>query len=68
MKQTLAILALVATGLWLNAQRSKVAYADTACPRCGSNEVLDLGQTNDGLHRLCYDCKVEFYEQKEIDK
>lgn len=49
--------------------KAQVRRTGFECPMCGSDEVLDLGETdNNGRHAQCYDCKAEFYEQKEIGK
>lgn len=62
MKQIIALLtAIIIGGIWVKSLKDKVAYADTDCPTCGSSEVLDFGQTEQGQHCHCYDCGQEFY-------
>ena len=40
--------------------RSNINYVDFDCPKCGSNEVLELGHDIDGLTRAkCADCGIE---------
>lgn len=41
--------------------KSNIDYADIECPKCGSNEVLDYGEDEQGNHDCqCYDCKTMF--------
>ena len=65
MKKQLALLAalalLILGTIWVRSIKAQVAYADTDCPVCGSNEVLDFGETDKGQHCHCYDCGQEFY-------
>ena len=63
MKKQLALLAalLILGTIWVRSIKAQVAYADTDCPVCGSNEVLDFGETDMGQHCHCYDCGQEFY-------
>lgn len=53
--------ALILLAGWTHSLKAQVAYADTDCPACGSNEVLDFGETDKGQHCHCYDCRQEFY-------
>ena len=51
----------------INRLRSNINYVDFDCPKCGSNEVLDLGQDIDGTTRAkCADCWADLKFQKEI--
>ena len=48
---------------WVQQIKAQVAYADFNCPVCGSDEVLDFGETDHhGRHSQCFNCKAEFYE------
>ena len=49
---------------WVQHLKAQVAYADFNCPVCGSDEVLDFGETEYGRHSQCFDCKTEFYTQE----
>ena len=54
------ILVVIVGAIHINRLRSNINYADFDCPKCGSNEVLDLGQDIDGMTRAkCADCGVE---------
>ena len=54
------ILAIIVAAIHINRLRSNINYVDFDCPKCGSNEVLNLGQDIDGLTRAkCADCGVE---------
>ncbi len=57
------VILCVALG-WVKNLKAQVAYADFNCPTCGSSEVLDYGDTQQGAHYQCYDCKTEFYAQE----
>jgi len=46
---------------WAHSLKAQVAYADIDCPVCGSDEVLDFGESELGQKCHCYDCKTEFY-------
>ena len=63
MKKQLALLAalLILGTIWVRSIKAQVAYADTDCPVCGSNEVLDFGETDKGQHCHCYDCGQHVY-------
>ena len=63
MKKQLILLAiLIVTGaIWVRSIKAQVAYADTDCPTCGSNEVLDFGRYEYGQKCHCYDCGQEFF-------
>jgi len=62
MKQIIILTALITAGLlWIKSEKAKVNYADFACPVCGSEEVLDFGDSARGQHYSCYDCKADFY-------
>ena len=54
------ILAIIVGAIHINRLRSNINYVDFDCPKCGSNEVLNLGQDIDGMTRAkCADCGVE---------
>ena len=54
------ILVVIVGAIHINRLRSNINYVDFDCPKCGSNEVLDLGQDIDGMTRAkCADCGVE---------
>ena len=54
------ILTVIVAAVHVNRLRSNIDYVDFDCPKCGSNEVLNLGQDIDGLTRAkCADCGVE---------
>ena len=54
------ILVVIVGAIHINRLRSNINYVDFDCPKCGSNEVLNLGQDIDGLTRAkCADCGVE---------
>ena len=54
------ILTVIVAAVHINRLRSNIDYADFDCPKCGSNEVLDLGHDIDGMTRAkCADCGVE---------
>ena len=54
------ILVVIVGAIHINRLRSNINYVDFDCPKCGSNEVLDLGQDIDGLTKAkCADCGVE---------
>lgn len=46
---------------WVQHLKAQVSYADFNCPVCGSDEVLDFGDSELGKKCHCYDCKTEFY-------
>ena len=57
---SLAIIAIIVAAVHSSHLLSNVNYVDFDCPKCGSNEVLDLGQDIDGMTRAkCADCGVE---------
>ena len=54
------ILVIIASEIHINHLRSNIDYVDFDCPRCGSWEVLDLGEDIDGMTKAkCADCGVE---------
>ena len=54
------ILVVIVGAIHINRLRSNINYVDFDCPKCGSNEVLDLGQDIDGMTKAkCADCGVE---------
>ena len=54
------ILVIIASAIHINHSRSNIDYVDFDCPRCGSCEVLDLGEDIDGMTKAkCADCGVE---------
>ena len=54
------ILTVIVAAVHINRLRSNIDYADFDCPKCGSNEVLNLGQEIDGTTKAkCADCGVE---------
>ena len=54
------ILVIIASVIHINHPRSNIGYIDFDCPRCGSCEVLDLGEDIDGMTKVkCADCGVE---------
>lgn len=54
------ILALVVVAVHISHLRSNIDYVGFDCPKCGSNEVLNLGKDIDGMTRVkCADCGVE---------
>ena len=54
------ILVVIVGAIHINRLRSNINYVDFDCPKCGSNEVLDLGQDIDGTTKAkCADCGVE---------
>ena len=54
------ILVIIASAIHINHLRSNIGYVDFDCPKCGSNEVLDLGEDIDGMTKAkCADCGVE---------
>ena len=54
------ILVVIVGAIHINCLRSNINYVDFDCPKCGSNEVLDLGQDIDGMTKAkCADCGVE---------
>jgi hypothetical protein len=66
MKKNILIFILLASVLvvgsyyagWLH---SKVKYVEEDCIFCGSREVLDFGEDNDGSHfAYCHDCSARF--------
>ena len=60
LKLGFSILASIAAAVHSNRLRSNINYVDFDCPKCGSNEVLDLGHDIDGMTRAkCADCGVE---------
>lgn len=52
---------------WVQHLKAQVSYADFNCPVCGSDDVLDFGETDHGRHSQCYDCKAEFYTTPAYD-
>ena len=54
------ILAIIVAAIHISHLRGNIDYVDFDCPKCGSNEVIDLGQDIDGMTRAkCADCGVE---------
>ena len=54
------ILVIIVAAIHINRLRTNINYVDFDCPKCGSNEVLDLGEGIDGMTRAkCADCGVE---------
>ena len=54
------ILVVIASAIHINHLRSNIDYVDFDCPRCGSCEVLNLGEDIDGMTKAkCTDCGVE---------
>ena len=54
------ILVVIVGAIHINRLRSNINYVDFDCPKCGSNEVLDLGQDIDGMTKAkCSDWGVE---------
>lgn len=54
------ILVIIASVIHINHLRSNINYVDFDCPRCGSCEVLDLGEDIDGITKAkCADCGGE---------
>lgn len=54
------ILVVIVGAIHINRLRSNINYVDFDCPKCGSNEVLELGQDIDGTTKAkCADCGVE---------
>ena len=54
------ILVVIVGAIHINRLRSNINYVDFDCPKCGSNEVLHLGDDIDGMTRAkCADCGVE---------
>ena len=54
------ILVIITSVIHINHLRSNIDYVDFDCPKCGSNEVLDLGEDIDGMTKAkCADCGVE---------
>lgn len=55
------ILVIIASVIHINHLRSNINYVDFDCPRCGSCEVLDLGEDIVyGMTKVkCADCGVE---------
>lgn len=54
------ILVVITSAIYINHLRSNIDYVDFDCPRCGSCEVLDLGEDIDGMTKAkCADCGVE---------
>ena len=54
------ILVIIVAAIHINRLRTNINYVDFDCPKCGSNEVLDLGEGIDGMIRAkCADCGVE---------
>ena len=54
------ILVVIVGAIHINRLRNNINYVDFDCPKCGSNEVLDLGQDIDGMTKAkCADCGVE---------
>ena len=54
------ILAIIVAAIHISHLRSNIDYVDFDCPKCGSNEVLDLGEDIDGTTRAkCADCLVD---------
>lgn len=58
---------IIAGTAWIRSTKAQIAYADYSCPVCGSDEVLDYGETAHGRHAQCFDCKTEFYTSDEYD-
>ena len=54
------ILVVIVGAIHINRLRSNINYVEFDCPKCGSNEVLDLGEDIDGMTKAkCADCGVE---------
>ena len=54
------ILVVIVGAIHISHLRSNIDYVDFDCPKCGSNEVLDLGQDIDGTTKAkCAGCGVE---------
>ena len=54
------ILVIIVAAVHINRLRSNIDYADFDCPKCGSHEVLNLGQEIDGTTKAkSADCGVE---------
>ena len=54
------IVVISVSAIHINHLRSNIDYAIFECPRCGSCEVLDLGEDIDGTMKAkCVDCGVE---------
>ena len=54
------VFVVIVAAIQINHLRSNIDYVDFDCPKCGSNEVLDLGQDIDGMTKAkCADCGVE---------
>ena len=62
MKKIVFLSVLILVGIiWVNHLKAQVAYVDMNCPTCGSDEVLDFGESELGQKCHCYDCGQEFY-------
>jgi transcription elongation factor Elf1 len=59
----IAVVILFLLAGWVRSLKAQVAYTDFSCPVCGSDEVLDFGETERGNHSQCFDCKTEFYTE-----
>lgn len=54
------ILVIIAAAIHINCLRNNIDYVDFDCPKCGSYEVLDIGEDNDGMRKAkCADCGAE---------
>ena len=54
------ILVVIVAAVHINRLRGNIVYVDFECPKCGCNEVFDLGIDIDGMTRAkCADCGVE---------
>ena len=54
------ILVVIVGAIHINRLRRNINYVDFDCPKCGSNEVLDLGEDIDGTTKAkCAGCGVE---------
>ena len=54
------ILVVIVAAIHISHLRSNINYVDFDCPKCGSNEVLNLGQDIDGTTKAkCAGCGVE---------
>ena len=54
------ILVIIVVAVHISHLRSNINYVEFDCPKCASNEVLDLGQDIDRTTKAkCADCGVE---------
>ena len=60
LKLGFVILVVIVGAIHINRLRCNINYVDFDCPKCGSNEVLNLGDDIDGMTKAkCADCGVE---------